>query len=136
MNEQHTSDVSRGDVEIAKPKMHIAPWIKIVGGVLVIVGFLTVGYVLYSNSSRTPDVVAEEETAKAIQKIGRLIALPEGEAPTLATVTDPEQLKDQPFFAKAQPGFQVLLYPIAQKAFLYDPNRDIIVEVATLSLGQ
>lgn len=136
MNEQNTSDVATGSGATITSKARIAPWMKIVGGVLVIVGFLVGGYMVYSNSTRTPDVVAEEETAKAVQKIGRLIALPEGESPTLATVTDPEQLKDQPFFAKAQPGFQVLLYPLAQKAFLYDPGKDIIVEVATLSLGQ
>jgi hypothetical protein len=110
--------------------------IKIAVGIAVVIVFLIGGFFLFSNSAQSPEAAAAEETARAVEKIGMLIALPEGEEPTLATVTDPEQLKDQPFFANAQPGFQVLLYPVAQKAFLYDPERNIIVEVATLNLGQ
>ncbi len=102
---------------------------------LVICAALIGGYFWYTNS-QNPEARAAEETATVVEKIGRLIALPEGETPTLATVTDPSQLKDQPFFAKAEVGFQVLLYANAQKAFLYDPNKNIIVEVATLNLGQ
>ncbi len=132
MSEQTSSNASASPT----PKTTMAIWIKVAIGVAIVIAFLVGGFMLFSNNARSPEVVAEEETARAVQKIGRLIALPEGEVPTLATVADPNQLKDQPFFAKAEPGFQVLLYPVAQKAFLYNPQKDIIVEVATLNLGQ
>ena len=51
----------------------------------------------------------------------------------MATVSDPEKLKDQPFFAKAQKGDKVLIYSNSQKAILYSPTEDKIVEVAPIN---
>ncbi len=106
---------------------------KLIIGIVVVV-LLAGGYYLWQNS-KTPEQRNAEEAKKVVAKVERLISLPEGETPTLATVTDPALLKDQPFFTKAEAGFQVLLYPVAQKAFLYDPKKNIIVEVATLNLA-
>lgn len=122
------------DQKPVKAKMSQGVVIKIIVAVAVL-AILVGGYFWYARS-QNPEARVAAETATAVEKIGRLIALPEGETPTLATVNDPTQLKDQPFFAKAEVGFQVLLYVNAQKAFLYDPKKDIIVEVATLNLGQ
>jgi len=71
------------------------------------------------------DVVAEVE---------KLIVLPEGEEPTIATVTDPEKLRDQVFFANAKEGHKVLIYTKAQKAYLYDPVAKRLIEVAPLTV--
>ena len=76
-----------------------------------------------------------EETAMIIAAVGRLIVLPANEQPTIATVSDPERLKDQPFFANAKTGDKVLIYALAKKAILYDPEEDKIVEVAPLDLN-
>jgi hypothetical protein len=78
---------------------------------------------------------AQEETKALINKIGQLLVLPEGEEPVIATVTDPEQLKDQVFFTKAKRGDKVLIYTNAKKAILYDPVANKILEVAPLNLG-
>ena len=53
----------------------------------------------------------------------------------MATVSDLEKLKDQPFFAKAKIGDKVLIYTDAKKAILYDPVNDKIVEVAPINIG-
>lgn len=132
MSEQFTEVKSEPNPSRSKPTKKI---LLKVGIALLAIGIVVGSYFVYTNS-KTPEARAAEETAKAVEKIGRLIALPEGEIPTLATVTDPEKLKDQPFFTKAEVGFQVLFYVNSQKAFLYDPKKDIIVEVATLNLGQ
>lgn len=84
---------------------------------------------------REPQKAAQEELALVVADVGRLIVLPEGETPTLATVTDPEKLKEQPFFANAKVGDKVLIYPNAKKVILYDPQQHKIVEVAPLNLG-
>lgn len=70
------------------------------------------------------------ESQELIEKVGRLIVLPEGEQPTIATVQDLEKLKDQPFFARAQTGDKVLIYSVSKKAILYRPSVGKIIEVA------
>lgn len=63
----------------------------------------------------------------------KLIALPTDEKPTVATVTDATKVKDQTFFQNAKNGDIVLIYSKAQKAFLYDPTENKIVEVGAVN---
>ncbi|MBY0539793.1 hypothetical protein K2P56_05215 [Patescibacteria group bacterium] len=79
--------------------------------------------------------VAENELKDVVAKVGKLMVLPEGETPTLATVADPEKLKDQKFFTNAKTGDKVLIYATSQKAILYSPSLNKIVEVAPVNLG-
>ncbi len=74
------------------------------------------------------------ELAKIIETVGKLIELPSGEEPTLATVSDPEKLKDQAFFKNAVLGDKVLIYAQAKRAILYSPSRGKIIEVAPVNL--
>jgi hypothetical protein len=85
--------------------------------------------------SADPQVAAKEEASKLVAEVGNLIILPKDEEPTIATVTDPEQLKSQAFFANAQKGYKVLLYATAKKAILYDPENKKIIEVAPINIG-
>ncbi len=113
-------------------------------GVLVVLGVLTLilagtSGVLYKQVRQlkvNPQEVAQEENAKIIDMVGKLVLLPEGEAPTIATVTDPEKLKaEQAFFAKAMEGDKVLIYTRALKAIMYRPSENKIIEVAPLVIG-
>jgi hypothetical protein len=76
---------------------------------------------------------AQLEISTLIERVGKLIVLPEGEEPTVATVSDPAKLKDQVFFANAKVGDKVLIYTKARKAYLYDPEGDILLEVAPIT---
>src|SRR3990167_7766018 len=69
-----------------------------------------------------------------VEKVGKLIALPEDEEPQIATVSDLERLKSQPFFARAKVGDRVLLYAKNKKAILYDPVANKVMEVGPLIL--
>ena len=82
-----------------------------------------------------PDQAAQAETAALIAKVSQLILLPADEQPTVATVADPEKLKNQPFFKNSHKGDKVLIYTNAKKAFLYDPVAHKIVEVAPVVIG-
>jgi hypothetical protein len=76
---------------------------------------------------------AQLEISTLIERVGKLIVLPTGEEPTVATVSDPAKLKDQVFFANAKVGDKVLIYTKARKAYLYDPEGDILLEVAPIT---
>ncbi len=82
-----------------------------------------------------PQIVAQREVDDLVARVGRLVVLPEGETPTIATVSDPEALKDQAFFAKAQKGDKVLIYAQAKKAILYSVTMNKIIDVAPLNIG-
>lgn len=62
--------------------------------------------------------------------------LPIGEIPTVATVSEPEKLKNQEFFKDAKKGDKVLIYTNARKAILYDPLADKIITIAPVSLDK
>ncbi len=72
---------------------------------------------------------------KLVLEVGKLIELPIGEDPTVATVTDITKLKDQPFFAKAKNGDKVLIYTNARKAILYDPQAKKVIDIAPINIG-
>lgn len=77
----------------------------------------------------------QSEVKKLVEEIGRLISLPEGEDPTIATITDIDKLKDQAFFKDAKNGDKVIIYTQAKKAILYDPIAKKIIDAAPLNIG-
>lgn len=107
-------------------------------GVLV-VGLAATSVIFYKRANEltvNPQKVSQEENQKIIDAIGKLVLLPEGEVPTIATVTDPTKLKSQQaFFARAVEGDKVLIYTSALKAIMYRPSTNKIVEIAPLVIG-
>ena len=88
----------------------------------------------YSRLKADPQAAADQEVGKIVAEVGKLMALPD-ERPTVATVTDPAQLKGQAFFANAKTGDKVIIFTGARKAILYDPVARKILEVAPLNAG-
>ena len=86
-------------------------------------------------SKNTEDVLLNKEVKTLTQRVGEHIFLPEGEVPTIATVSDPEALRGQTFFIDAKKGDKVLIFPNAKKAILYDPIADKIITIAPLNTG-
>lgn len=77
----------------------------------------------------------QQETDNLIAAVGKLIALPEGEQPTIATVADTGKLKDQPFFSKAENGDRLLIYTEARRVILYRASVNKVINVAPLNIG-
>lgn len=111
-------------------KLYFSIFIAVV--IIVVIGGAVYLFVRGSNVPN-PTTASEAEIAALIVKVGELIVLPQGEAPTIATVTNPELLKVQPFFANAKEGDKVLIYTSARKAILYNPASNKIVEVAPIN---
>jgi len=107
---------------------------------LVLVTLVSSGaaYYFYSqlHQNGANSQASQEEVKSLIAQVSQLIVLPTDETPTIATVSDPERLKDQPFFAKAQKGDKVLIYSGAGKAFLYRPSTKKLVDVAPINIGK
>lgn len=105
---------------------------------LVAIGALGVAlYFLYRPrvESRVNAEPVREETAKLIARVGTHVVLPEGEEPTVATITDAAPLRNQAFYARARVGDAVLFYPRARIAVLYDPRLDRVINMAPLAEG-
>lgn len=113
---------------------------KIVLPVLAILVLAMAGAAAYffkevSALKENPNAVVQQEATELAARVGKLIRLPDGEVPTIATVADPAQLADQPFFAKAKTGDKVLIYSQARRAYLYDPVANKVLEVAPVNIG-
>ncbi len=74
------------------------------------------------------------EVKELLAKLGKLIDLPT-EEPTVATVTNADQIKSQPFFAKAKNGYRVVLYTNGRLAILYDDKTNKIINVGTINVS-
>jgi hypothetical protein len=103
--------------------------------VVVLAGTSIYFYRQFSVIKQDPNAISKAEVRTLTEKVGRLIVLPQDEDPTVATVSDPEALKDQTFFADAKKGDKVLIYTNAKKAILYDPTLNKIITVAPLTIG-
>ena len=103
----------------------------------LVIAIAVAGYLYWQNMQLTknPQSVAQKQTKDLVERVSNLILLPEDETPTVATVTDPELLKDQPFFSKAVKGDQILIYTNAKQAILYRASTNMIINVAPLNIG-
>jgi len=100
---------------------------------LIFVGAIGAGvyfYWQYQEVVKNPEIITKQETAWVLEKVNKLIDLPQDETPTIATVLDKDKLKDQDFFKKAENGDKIIVYMKAKKAVLYRPNTNKIIEVA------
>jgi len=115
-------------------RRHIPGFVILLLGAIVLL--LAVG--LYASfaprSSNDPAYTSQSDIDSLVAHVGSLILLPQGEVPTIATVTDLDALKGQAFFANAVVGDKVLMYPKAQEAVLYDPSQDKVIQIAPLTV--
>ena len=108
----------------------------IIGLMLLLILSVTVSVYFYQEATTNPQKEAEKELQETIEAVGKLMVLPVDETPTLATVSDPEKLRDQSFFANAKKGDRVLIYSSSRKAILYSPSLNKIIEVSPLNINQ
>jgi len=105
-------------------------------GILVGAGLLFV-WNLYTvkNAVSVASEMEQAQVKELIAKVSKLIILPTGEEPVVATINDAAALvKDQIFYKGAKNGDVVLVYQKASKAIVYSPERNIIVNVGPVVL--
>lgn len=74
--------------------------------------------------------------SEVLTKVGKLIDLPQDETPTVATITNPDAIRSQAFFAKAKKGDKVILYKNARLAILFDEEANKIVNFGSINQDQ
>lgn len=70
--------------------------------------------------------VGKSSDNELIKKVSGLVVLPD-EKPVIATVADYKKLEGNLFFKEADNGDKLLLFQKSDKAVLYDPNENIII---------
>ena len=79
-------------------------------------------------SGLTPEEMGEKATDELLEKVGKLILLPEDKQAIISTIQDIEKLSEgQQFFEKAQNGDKVIIYD--DRAIIYSPTKNILVNV-------
>ncbi len=102
---------------------------------IIALGFAGFMYFQIVELKKSPQTALAKETKDLVAKVSKLVVLPVDEQPTIATVSDPVALKDQPFFVNAQKGDKVLIYTNSKKAFLYSVTLNKMLDVAPLNIG-
>ncbi len=91
----------------------------------------------YESRTATPSdtSVLFEDPDQVVKRVGRHILLPAGETPRVVSVSSVELLKkDQPFFQYAKNGDKLLVY--SDKVILYNPDDDIVIDIAYIRPGE
>lgn len=102
---------------------------------VVILALLAAGiwYWMSRPEEGSPEAVARE-VEETVEMVSKVMVLPEGETPTIGTVTDPSAFAGQAFFEKAQKGDKVLIYSGASIIVLYSVSEGKILGVAPIAL--
>jgi hypothetical protein len=108
----------------------------IIASILGLSGTSFYYYQQYRKIKISPEVAAQSENKQLVDKISVFMILPEGEEPTIATVSDREKLSEKDFFKKSENGDKILIYTEAKKAILYRPSLNKVIEVAPLLMDQ
>lgn len=84
--------------------------------------------VRFLSTSQGQQELNKKEVDKVVEAVGKLIILPTGQQPTVATIQDVAALvKEQPFFNGAENGDKLLFYQ--DKAIIYSVKNNKLVNV-------
>lgn len=110
--------------------------LKIAAAIAVVIVILVGGAIYHWKKTHVPVQVAQQqEVTDLVARVSKLMLLPAGETPTIATVSDVDKLRSQAFFKNAVNGDKVLIYASTRQAILYRPSANRIIEVAPLVVG-
>lgn len=115
-------------------KKRLKQLVFIVIALIVLISLIL--FYLYRQSNIDPEIKTQKEVQSLVSDVSKLIELPEGENPTIATVLDKDKVSGELFFKNAMVGDKLLAYVKARKAILYRPSTNKIVEVAPIIVNE
>jgi uncharacterized protein (UPF0333 family) len=123
--------IKKNSTVVKKSNVSMKKIILVLVFLVVLLGATT--FYFYKNSKSTDSIVDQKEAQTLSDIVGKIALVPKDEVPTIATVSDPEALRDQSFFVDAKQGDKVLIYTNAKRAILYDPIANKIINIAPLN---
>lgn len=125
------------------------PIVKVIVGVVLVASLAANGWLFMQYTDQRDEITQANETIELfksdpesaqrlttqeyIDKVGRIYDLPD-ETPELAIVQDKNDLDDNEFFARAENGDVLLIYPEAELVILYRPSTDRLVNTSNLTI--
>lgn len=89
--------------------------------------------IAYLSTVKAQQEIAQKEIDVTMAKISKHILLPAGEKPTVARIEDAKTLaSQQAFFKGSSNGDQLLIFASSSKAIIYNPTKDVIVNVGPI----
>lgn len=126
--------VSESVKKSALPKKRLKFLIVLV--LLALIGGGTYAYFKY-RSKASVEKRAQAETVRLVKEVRKVMILPETDVPAVFDIQDPVLLtSQQAFFAGAEKGDKLLVYPQLGKAIVYSPKRKMIVNVGPVTFDQ
>jgi hypothetical protein len=89
-------------------------------------------YLLQKARHESPQPQTDREAREILEKISDYMVLP-NESPAIATVADESKLQGS-FYARAQKGDKVIVFRQAQKAILYRPSDNKVIDFTSVHL--
>lgn len=139
VTESHTADhTAKKPKRSAKNLIRPISFALLIGAVAasLFLYYRTRQQVAYLSSPAGQQELSQREIQSVVESLGKLTLLPE-EEPVVATVIDASYLATQSAFYKdAQNGDKLVVFPQAQKAYIYSPSRNILVNAGPLIVDQ
>ncbi len=113
---------------------------------VLLIGSVAGSVYLYQKYTETQQKVEKLSTVQGQQELNKTqvqqllskmrthILLPKDEDPVVATISDIKLLQSNPFYADAKNGDNVVVYAKAKKAFIYSPDKDVIINVGAFEI--
>lgn len=101
---------------------------------MVIVPLLLSGLLIYKINKVDKETSNKKATEELIEKVSKIYLVPEGEEPTIASVSDPQAVKNNSFFTLSEKDDKILIFPKSGRAVLYRPSINKIIETTAINI--
>ncbi len=107
----------------------------IIGAVVIVLLLAVAGYFFWQSLTLKNNTADNKQSiARITSQVSSLLQVPTDEEPKIAQITEPENLKSQPFYADAQKDDYVLVYKKAKLAILYREQDHKLINVDHVEL--
>lgn len=90
-------------------------------------------YIEYKNLLKNSNNLIKIESQKILSNVGEMFLLPKDEIPTIATITDKNQLEKSDFYKQTDNGDKLIIYSKNQLAIVYRPSINKIITSAKIN---